>query len=249
MSTNRYTPARRLLKSVAAGQTVRSVFARLVLLAWVVAVTTVTTVATVTPATARQADAGSSAARATPQVRTTTLWFDRFDDRHGMTSGDTNAFVVDENGFLWIGTDNGINRYDGYAFKRYQHDPNDPNSLYDTTVNDLFIGDDGIMWVATFSGIERFDPATEQFRRIGQTDSSNGLLPNAEYSEIAIDTTGAVWVGSNEGLFRIDPETEAVRAYQANERDTTALLHQDVDHLLVTRDGTLWIGTGQQRAP
>ena len=71
------------------------------------------------------------------QIRQTTVRFDHLTVEDGLSDEGVNALVQDAQGFLWIGTDDGLNRYDGYGFTVYNHDPSDTTSLYDTTIREL----------------------------------------------------------------------------------------------------------------
>ena len=73
------------------------------------------------------------------------------------------GIVQDDLGFLWIGTDDGLKRYDGYRVRDYRHDPKDPNSLPDSYIVALFKDRSGKLWVASGRNLDIYDPATEKF--------------------------------------------------------------------------------------
>ncbi|MDX1420742.1 MAG: two-component regulator propeller domain-containing protein, partial [Rubricoccaceae bacterium] len=180
------------------------------------------------------------------QVQQTTIRLDHLTVEDGLSDGGVNALVQDEHGFLWIGTGDGLNRYDGYGFTVFRHDPADPHSLYDTTIYGLALASGGGLWIATFSGIEHYDPVTGAFTRYADDSGAPDRLPYDEYYEVLEDQHGDVWAGSSRhGVFRLDPATGAVTAFPADPDDPSALLHESVVEIVETRDGTLWVATGR----
>ncbi|MBK9600612.1 MAG: hypothetical protein IPO36_02035 [Anaerolineales bacterium] len=92
--------------------------------------------------------------------------FEHLTIEDGLSQNAGLAIFQDSRGYLWIGTQDGLNRYDGYGFKIYKHDPDDPNSLSHNSI--LSMGEDknGSLWIGTWGGgLNRYDPATETFTR------------------------------------------------------------------------------------
>jgi ligand-binding sensor domain-containing protein len=81
----------------------------------------------------------------------------------GLSQSSINALLEDKQGFMWIGTQDGLNRYDGYRFKTYRHDVNDSHSLSSNWITALYQDDDGFLWVGTHDGLNRFDPLSQKF--------------------------------------------------------------------------------------
>ncbi|NIV35009.1 MAG: hypothetical protein GWN58_37800, partial [Anaerolineae bacterium] len=72
--------------------------------------------------------------------------------------------MQDSQGFMWFGTEDGLNRYDGHTFTVYRHDPDDPHSLRDDSIMTLYEDPDGVLWIGTLTGwLERYDRETGQF--------------------------------------------------------------------------------------
>ena len=89
--------------------------------------------------------------------------FEHIDSRDGLSHNTVFSIHQDRLGFLWIGTDDGLNRYDGYTFTIYRHDPDDPTSLLHNTVRGVNEDPWGHVWIRTPDGFSRFDRRTEQF--------------------------------------------------------------------------------------
>ena len=91
--------------------------------------------------------------------------FKRLSVREGLSQSTVNTITQDSSGFLWFGTQDGLNRYDGYSFRVYSSDPSDTSSLSSNYVWKLLAGRHGDLWVGTYSGgLDRFIPSTGEFR-------------------------------------------------------------------------------------
>jgi len=101
---------------------------------------------------------------------------------------------------MWFGTFDGLNRYDGYEFKFYRHNSQDPNSLSANLIVALLQDREGYLWVGTSGGgLNRFDPTTEQFTRyMFDPSNPNSLGSNVVY-ELLQDSHGILWVGTDGG--------------------------------------------------
>ena len=103
---------------------------------------------------------------ASAQLGQRNMRFVILDTLRGLSQDSVYAIVQDAYGFIWIGTEEGLNRYDGYRFLPFRHDPNDPNSLSADNIRALFSDASGVLWIGTDKGgINRYDPATGRFTR------------------------------------------------------------------------------------
>ncbi len=131
-----------------------------------------------------------------------TLRFRHLNTDTGLPSAHIEALVQSRQGFMWIGTWEGLVRYDGYRFVTYQHAIDDPTSLRSDRIFTLFEDQQGMLWVGTDSGIDRFDPFTRSFTHMADAPSS--VLAFGQ------DQSGFVWAAqSNRQLLRIDVTTGA----------------------------------------
>lgn len=137
---------------------------------------------------------------------------------HGLSNGVVNAILQDSKGFMWFGTQDGLNKYDGYQIIIYRHDPPDSTSLPENSITAHFEDRRGRMWIGTESSkIVRFEPASEQFFAYRlEIDSSATKTEMTGTSVTAIKTiaedfTGALWLILQNGRpFRLD--TDAITA-------------------------------------
>ncbi|HEX6891782.1 MAG TPA: two-component regulator propeller domain-containing protein [Chryseolinea sp.] len=128
----------------------------------------------------------------------------------GIEEGFANTFVTailqDRKGFLWVGTGDGLYKYDGYSFTKYQYDPLDPNSLSQNLIYTIFEDKAGTIWTSSIEGLCKFDRSTETFTRY--KPSPDAIFSNPNIYSINEDTNGMLWVGSTTGeLCRFDRKT------------------------------------------
>ncbi|MBK9513749.1 MAG: response regulator [Flavobacteriales bacterium] len=126
----------------------------------------------------------------------------------GLSQGMVRSILQDRTGFMWFATKDGLNRYDGYTFKVFRHDPQDSTSVRDNHIHKIFEDSKGLLWVGTNSGLDVFDPATEIFRHLPcSKDSSRfGGAPECAVRSIAEDPQGNIWFHSSCNLYRIRPQ-------------------------------------------
>src|SRR5512143_3649178 len=98
-----------------------------------------------------------------PQICNCSPRFDHIGIAQGLSQSSVRVIFQDSLGFLWFGTEDGLNRFDGYAFKTYKPDPDVTSSLSDRWISSMIEDQDGYLWIATAGGLNRYDPHTEQF--------------------------------------------------------------------------------------
>jgi len=155
------------------------------------------------------------------------------------------AMLVDRDGLLWVGSREGLYRYDGYLATAFLPVPGDTASISDVDVRALYEARDGALWISTnTAGLNRLDRRTGRFTRYRHDSRDAHSLSDPSVYGVAEDGTGKIWVGSQRGLNRLD---------DAHEGRFTRFLHQDgrngslandwVYALHLGRSGTLWVGT------
>ena len=134
--------------------------------------------------------------------------FDEINFKHisvedGLSSSTVYAILQDSRGFMWFGTNYGLNRWDGYKIKRF--------SL--GVITTLYEDTQGVMWVGTMYGLNKFNRETENFTRyVINDDSIDNVLQNIIY-EIIEDNSGALWIATGYGLCRFDSATGKVKRF------------------------------------
>ena len=188
-----------------------------------------------------QAGAGLRARRA----QDNDIRFERISLEQGLSQSVVLCILQDSRGFMWFGTQDGLNRYDGYEFTVYKHDPENPNSLSDNFVQAIYKDQSGALWIGTNGrGLDRFDRGTEQFTHYPNDPDDPHSLSNNDVQTIYEDQSGVLWIGTNGGgLNRFDRETEQFVRYQNNPNDPHSLSNNSVLSIYKDREGVLWIGT------
>lgn len=162
---------------------------------------------------------------------------------HGLSHNYVNCFTQDYRGFVWIGTNDGLNRFDGTAFKSYFRLPGKPNSLSENYVADLCEDADRNLWVATINGLNRFNPVYETFETF--LPGNNGLNSNIFY-KIRNDSKGNLLIGAADGLYVLKKE-QLSSPPSSIHFTRVSFLHQDkqimVSDFVYDKSGYLWIAT------
>jgi diguanylate cyclase (GGDEF)-like protein len=147
----------------------------------------------------------------------------------------------DGDGFLWIGSQNGLARWDGYHFRIYRADPGKPGALPDNFIQALLTDGRGVLWIGTTSGgLARYDRKNERF--VVYPVGPNGLS-HVSVRAIAEDGEGGVWVATEAGLDHVVAGSDVVSHLRHSDDDPASLPDNRVRGLLWDRHGTLWVGT------
>ena len=147
-------------------------------------------------------------------------------------------------GFLWLATQTGLCRWDGYGCRVFRHDPEDPTSLPSDIVSDMAVDGQGELWCGTQEGLARFDRASERFERWSHDPDDPRSLPNDRVYDLLVDRRGTLWVGTHRGMARFDPESRSfVRIGGGEGAVGRGPGHLTVADIYEDEEGTFWIGT------
>ncbi|RYY60179.1 MAG: hypothetical protein EOO05_10810, partial [Chitinophagaceae bacterium] len=120
----------------------------------------------------------------------------------GLSDARVNCIVQDKFGFMWFGTNNGLNRYDGYSMRNF-YAGREGGQLPSNEILSLFTSKNGALWVGTARGLVRYNFAAEKFSKIDSTDFTSGLLASMPVNALQEDAQGQLYVGGTDGLFRL----------------------------------------------
>ncbi|MGA0560567.1 hybrid sensor histidine kinase/response regulator transcription factor [Larkinella sp. VNQ87] len=175
---------------------------------------------------------------------------------NGLSQGMVFDLKQDRNGFIWIATKDGLNRYDGHNFTVFTHDPYNSNSLSDNYCTALLLDRNGRLWVGTHNqGLNLFDDRTRRFYHITISDGADTNAGNYEINHLTEDPEGNIWVGTNTGkLFRIalpaslDTGFPKASNFTTKVRITSVTLRQTqsgdyIRDLQFRSDGRAFVGT------
>jgi len=155
------------------------------------------------------------------------------------------ALAQDSEGFIWMGTEGGLARWDGTHFRLYSAGP-DPTDLPDNVVSVLHRDTQGHLWIGTdAAGLARYDPATDKFIRVPL--NAPGQVGVAGVQAIIDDGANGLWVGTGAGLFHLNSSMHIVYELTARQAHgdpaSVGLPDFAVSSLVLDRRGTLWVGT------
>ena len=174
------------------------------------------------------------------------LRFTRLSVEEGLSHSVVREVFQDRKGFLWFGTNNGLNKYDGYRLTVFRNEPGVTNSLPGNTVTSLAetSGAAGaLLWIGTTEGLASFDNARQQFVRYYSDPANASTLSSNDVQALHVDRQGALWVGTREGLNRFDPATGAIVRFVHRATDSRTLTSGMVTSLAEAPDGGIWVGT------
>ena len=175
-----------------------------------------------------------------PQVNN--IRVDYFNSDHGLSQNQILCLYKDSKGLLWIGTQDGLNLYDGYRFKVFRHEPGNENSLPDYAVNTVCETDTGIFWIGTRAGMSKFDLQTGKFTHYVHNPDSSNTLPDNYVWNIIEDSEKKLWIGTRNGLSNFNPETKTLRNFRKDQLGSGSISHNFI--LEIVEDGykNIWIG-------
>jgi signal transduction histidine kinase/ligand-binding sensor domain-containing protein/DNA-binding response OmpR family regulator len=162
--------------------------------------------------------------------------FQKLSSADGLSQSSIQAILQDRKGFLWFGSMDGLNRYDGYGFKVYRSDFNNPNTLSNNDIRSIFEDSRGRLWIGTSTGgINLLDRTTEKVTRFTHTE--DGLdIQTYEVTSFAEDTQGIVWVICLNHLFQIDQNNRIHFINKLQQKDSFSAI-------LIDQQGRVWIST------
>ena len=178
----------------------------------------------------------------TTQIIPQELPFGHLSVEDGLSNNIINCIHQDQFGFLWFGTEDGLNRYDGYELKIYRHNPEDINSIPNNSVWSIFEDHSGFLWIGTNSSeISRYDYKTDKFTNWEIESSSN---KQNRITSIYEDQNGSLWIGTyKDGLYRYNLSTSKMDHWLYKSNNQNSLSNNYITSILEDNIGDLWIGT------
>ncbi|MBD1584630.1 two-component regulator propeller domain-containing protein [Pseudoalteromonas sp. S16_S37] len=171
------------------------------------------------------------------------LIFQTVGDDTVIPKGAITSLAQDKKGFIWIGTQFGLVRYDGYRFVRYEHDANQADAISGNFVGALWVADDGKIWVGTYAdGVSVFDPAVNTFSHFKHSASDIRSLSNNTVRALTGDNLGNVYVATDQGLNHINVNTHVVTRLNNISGCEVPFKSLRLRSVLLSTPKTLWVG-------
>ncbi len=164
--------------------------------------------------------------------------FDAISVEQGLSQSSVWSIIEDSYGFMWFGTADGLNKYDGYSFQVYRHNPQDSGSLSNNTAWTVFEDRTGILWIGTALGLHRYDRHTGRFSRLANEGRYKSTRLNTRITSLLQDSTGLIWIGSITGVSTLDPISGSVQDLYPF--DTSASSEYAYSKVLCADEDNVW---------
>ena len=170
--------------------------------------------------------------------------FTRLSLDEGLSQSVVSDILQDSQGFMWLGTQDGLNRYDGRNFVTYKYNPDDPLSLGSSFIQAIVEDRDGVLWVGTLGGgLNQFNRDSGSFTRYLSRPEPNSLSDN-NVLEILEARDGSLWIGTNAGgLNHFSKSSRQFTSYRYDPDDPESLSNDNINKIIEDEQGILWIST------
>lgn|GEM_PF-144036 len=175
------------------------------------------------------------------------LLFRTLSIEQGLSQNSVLSIARDRHGFLWFGTESGLNKFDGYRFTVYLPVEGDPYSLSNSWINALLVDRNGDLWVGTENGLNKYDVSAEKFIGYFHDPADPYSLSSSRVFALFEDRDGRLWVGTDAGLNLFDPATSRFTRFQhvsSNSPSSPSTpSHDQIRAIAQDARGFIWVGT------
>ncbi|MBL4862538.1 MAG: hypothetical protein JKY09_05930, partial [Crocinitomicaceae bacterium] len=167
--------------------------------------------------------------------------FERISIDDGLSQNTVRAILQDSEGFMWFGTHDGLNKYDGYEFGYFMNDQGDSSTISNNEITSIVEDKDGGLWIGTNGGgLNKYDKRTKLFKRYRHnSEVSNSLVSDFVFS-LLIDSENMLWIATLEGVNSYNIRTGKFHVYSQNKG---GLSHNRSESLSEDGYGNIWVGT------
>jgi len=170
--------------------------------------------------------------------------FEHIAQSQGLSQNTVNSIIQDSDGFIWFGTLDGLNKYDGYKITVYRNSPDDHLSIADNQINVVFEDKNKNLWIGAGNGLSRYNKDKNNFISFKNNPSDNKSICNDVIKSIFEDSDGRIWIGTADGLSQVtlsnqEPETIVFENHKFN---GDAACNQ-INKIIEPEKGILWLAT------
>ncbi len=162
---------------------------------------------------------------------------------NGLSQSTVTCFEQDNDGFIWVGTRDGLNRYDGYNFATLKHQIGDSSSISGNVITAILQDSKDNIWVGTTFGLNKLDGKTLESKGYYRLIEDSSSLSSNGIRCIAEDASGQLWVGTDHGLNRMIDTDGGFQRYSIIADDTTSLANNIVNDIFIDKYDHLWVAT------
>jgi ligand-binding sensor domain-containing protein len=174
--------------------------------------------------------------------------FNKISNTNGLSNNSINCIFQDSYGFIWFGTLNGLNRFDGNDFLVFHNDTRNKASISNDIITSIQEDKNKRLWIGTASGLNIYDPTTEKFQNYNNNPDQNKALTVRSGISTVYATNRFIWIGTrdrrinNSGLYRFDQQTQV---FDPNPLGNFNLVDKKINSICEDKDHHLWIGTSK----
>jgi signal transduction histidine kinase/CheY-like chemotaxis protein/ligand-binding sensor domain-containing protein len=169
--------------------------------------------------------------------------FRRLSVKHGLSQNTVNSIIKDKDGFMWFGTIDGLNRFDGYRFVIYKNIPGDSTSLRNNGINALYEDSHGNLWVGSNGGgLSLYNREMDCFSHFTETPDSQTISNNG-ITSITEDVNGNLWIGTFWGLNFFDQKTKKFKRFYYSASDPNSITHNTISSVVADKLGYVWVAS------
>lgn len=184
----------------------------------------------------------AQAAAPVPDARP--IYFDHLTMRDGLSQSTVMSILQDSQGYLWLATESGLDRYDGYSVRAYRRERGNEHGLASDFIWTIAEDAHGDLWLATVGGgVARWDRRTDTFQQFRHDPAKPDSLASDAVRTLLIDARGHIWVGTEHGLDVLDPQTGRARHFRHDDANPRSLAADAVFALYADHAGRMWVGT------
>ncbi len=172
------------------------------------------------------------------------LKFDQIGIKQGLSQSTVKAIVQDSQGFIWFGTQDGLNRFDGYSIRIFKHDPADSNSIASNYITALLSDSEGNLWIGTMEeGVDCYSITKNQFYHHKHYDDNSFSLRDNRVTALFQDSEKNIWVGTQKGLDFYNHKTNKFIHIKLETKDAPASTYYSINAICEDYERHLWVGT------
>ena len=175
-------------------------------------------------------------------AQTDAFQFSHITTANGLSQSSVIAIQQDQLGQMWLGTRDGLNKYDGNTFTVYRNKENNKNSISNNDISCLIEDKDGFIWIGTYNGLNKYDPKKDVFTNYFHSNQQNSLCNNTIWS-LKEMSNGEIWIGTAYGLSIFNKQTNSFTTIFHKINDEKSLTGNSILSIIETKDKSVWLGT------